>query len=587
MIIRIAVTLLTKLHNLWVSRPSWDEYFMELALVVSKRSTCLRQKVGAIIVKDKRILATGYNGAPSGMAHCLDVGCLREKLKVPSGERQELCLTPDVEVLTEDGFRKISEIKTGCKVLTHSGSYADVTKVLCRDYEGIVCVVKPKGLLPITLTPEHEVLAIKTVRYKDKKTICKSVMKESCGRPCERYEEDWIPAMLLNRGDMLIFGFDTRINDLKTIDLSKYVKRPPSVYYKVLDARKKGKSYDYIERVYGVCRSVAWNWVNGGSPRGYVTVRKGMLHLGESPSKDIPAELEVSEDLMWLFGIYLAEGCSSGNQIAFGLNRNEEDIAERIVEIMRDYFELKPYEYRRRSSLTLRYSSKILAEVFANMLGRNSYTMRISSELMTLKPSLQKHILHGWLEGEGYDNSVDVRGVTASKALALQMLQICLRLGIIPTLDVSPPRRNVKSSMYRLRINKNPKLKTRYLKNGRLYTPVDRVETKFYRGKVYNLEVSRDHSFATESFIVHNCRGLHAEQNAIIQAAKFGISIEGATIYTTHCPCITCAKMIVNAGIKRVVYGKEYADKRGLELLREAGIEVIYLPIDSISPAKS
>ncbi|HIP25683.1 MAG TPA: cytidine deaminase [Archaeoglobus profundus] len=78
------------------------------------------------------------------------------------------------------------------------------------------------------------------------------------------------------------------------------------------------------------------------------------------------------------------------------------------------------------------------------------------------------------------------------------------------------------------------------------------------------------------------CRGLHAEQNAIIQAAKFGISIEGSILYTTHCPCITCAKMIINAGIKKVVYGKEYADKRGLELLKEAGIEVVHIPIDDI-----
>ncbi len=78
------------------------------------------------------------------------------------------------------------------------------------------------------------------------------------------------------------------------------------------------------------------------------------------------------------------------------------------------------------------------------------------------------------------------------------------------------------------------------------------------------------------------CRGLHAEQNAIIQAAKFGISIEGATMYTTHCPCITCAKMIINAGINKVVYGKEYADKRGLDLLKEAGIEVVYLPIEKL-----
>ena len=73
------------------NRPSFDEYFMEIAHVVAKRSTCLRRKVGAVIVKDKHILTTGYNGAPSGMPHCLDIGCLREQFKVPSGERQELC----------------------------------------------------------------------------------------------------------------------------------------------------------------------------------------------------------------------------------------------------------------------------------------------------------------------------------------------------------------------------------------------------------------------------------------------------------------------------------------------------------------
>jgi dCMP deaminase len=72
-------------------RPSYDEYFMEMAHVVSKRSTCLRRKVGAILVKEKHILSTGYNGAPKGMAHCEEVGCLRENLKIPSGERHELC----------------------------------------------------------------------------------------------------------------------------------------------------------------------------------------------------------------------------------------------------------------------------------------------------------------------------------------------------------------------------------------------------------------------------------------------------------------------------------------------------------------
>ncbi|MBU1726778.1 MAG: cytidine/deoxycytidylate deaminase family protein [Candidatus Omnitrophica bacterium] len=74
-------------HN----RPSWDEYFLEVARLVAKRSTCLRRSVGAVLVKDKRILATGYNGAPKGLGHCLDIGCLRDKLKIPSGERHELC----------------------------------------------------------------------------------------------------------------------------------------------------------------------------------------------------------------------------------------------------------------------------------------------------------------------------------------------------------------------------------------------------------------------------------------------------------------------------------------------------------------
>ena len=72
-------------------RPSWDDYFIDIAKHVATRSTCLRRYVGAIIVKDKRILSTGYNGAPRGLPHCNEIGCLREKLGIPSGQRQEIC----------------------------------------------------------------------------------------------------------------------------------------------------------------------------------------------------------------------------------------------------------------------------------------------------------------------------------------------------------------------------------------------------------------------------------------------------------------------------------------------------------------
>ncbi|OGL40101.1 MAG: cytidine deaminase [Candidatus Schekmanbacteria bacterium RIFCSPHIGHO2_02_FULL_38_11] len=74
-----------------MNRPSWNEYFMEIALLVRKRSTCIRRQIGCVIVSDKKIMATGYNGAPSGLRHCLDMGCLREKMGIPSGQRHELC----------------------------------------------------------------------------------------------------------------------------------------------------------------------------------------------------------------------------------------------------------------------------------------------------------------------------------------------------------------------------------------------------------------------------------------------------------------------------------------------------------------
>ncbi len=74
-----------------MERLPWPEYFMRITYMVAERSTCSRRKVGAIAVKNNHILATGYNGAPAGLEHCLDVGCLRQQLQIPSGERHEIC----------------------------------------------------------------------------------------------------------------------------------------------------------------------------------------------------------------------------------------------------------------------------------------------------------------------------------------------------------------------------------------------------------------------------------------------------------------------------------------------------------------
>ncbi len=72
-------------------RPTWQHYFMEMAILAASRSTCLRRQVGAVLVKDNQILSTGYNGSPKGISHCSEVGCLRQKNSVPAGQMHELC----------------------------------------------------------------------------------------------------------------------------------------------------------------------------------------------------------------------------------------------------------------------------------------------------------------------------------------------------------------------------------------------------------------------------------------------------------------------------------------------------------------
>lgn len=127
-------------------RPTWDQYFLELADLVSKRSTCLRRKVGSVLVKDKRILATGYNGAPSGLKHCIDAECLRDKLNIPSGQRHELCRGLHAEqnvllqaalhgIITKDSILYITNqpciictkmlINAGIKEIVIGGDYPD------------------------------------------------------------------------------------------------------------------------------------------------------------------------------------------------------------------------------------------------------------------------------------------------------------------------------------------------------------------------------------------------------------------------------------------------------------------------------
>jgi dCMP deaminase len=139
-------------------RPTWDEYFMEIVFLIAKRSTCQRRKVGAVIVKDNRILATGYNGVPAGITHCDESGgCLRANLNIPSGERHELCrgLHAEQNAIIQAAY--------------HGTSVKDST-LYCTTMPCIVCtkMIINAGIIKIIYSQNYDdPLALEMIRESD------------------------------------------------------------------------------------------------------------------------------------------------------------------------------------------------------------------------------------------------------------------------------------------------------------------------------------------------------------------------------------------------------------------------------------
>jgi dCMP deaminase len=153
-------------------RPEFDEYMLKVAAVVGERSTCRRHHMGAVAVKDMHILTTGYNGAPSGAKDCLELGCLRDELGIPSGTRQEICRAIHAEqnVIIQAGLHGVSLAgatvyctHTPCvlcaKMLVNAkikrfvtfGKYADDQFIELFREAGIEVDIKPRPRLEITL----------------------------------------------------------------------------------------------------------------------------------------------------------------------------------------------------------------------------------------------------------------------------------------------------------------------------------------------------------------------------------------------------------------------------------------------------
>ncbi|MBR1730606.1 MAG: dCMP deaminase family protein [Selenomonadaceae bacterium] len=147
-------------------RPDWDEYFLDIAKAVGQRATCLRRKYGAIIVKDKIIISTGYNGSPRGEVNCIDSGiCERERLKVPKGERYELCVAVHAEqnaIINADPLKmegatiyiagvNVADNSTAsgepCKLCRRMIQNAKIARVVYQNADGELMRLKPSEIM--------------------------------------------------------------------------------------------------------------------------------------------------------------------------------------------------------------------------------------------------------------------------------------------------------------------------------------------------------------------------------------------------------------------------------------------------------
>ena len=152
-----------------MERPSNDEYFMEMAQLVSSRSTCLRRKVGAVIVKDKRVLSTGYNGSPKGTKHCEELGCIRVQMNVPSGTRHELCRGVHAEqnAVTQAAYFGVSV--DGASIYTTTYPCSMCAKILIN--AGIREIVYSEGYSDDLSKQLLDEAGIKLREYKPQKTL--------------------------------------------------------------------------------------------------------------------------------------------------------------------------------------------------------------------------------------------------------------------------------------------------------------------------------------------------------------------------------------------------------------------------------
>lgn len=521
-------------------RESIDKFFMDIAYMYSKRSTCCRRKVGAVIVRDKIQLSAGYNGVPPKVEHCTADTCIRTVMKIPSGERHELCVTGDTIIKLLDGtYKTIKELaEKGDDVWLYSintetgeivPGYA-INPHLTGVRNDIVEITFDNGKT-LKCTSDHKIL-MRNCEYVEAKDL---VYGDSCmpiyynrgnnndsheviqnirkGKGNIKWDSSWKcnthqikthEMVYRNVNDFIEpLGKNTKL--IHHVDENKFNNVPGNLSLQTSSQHRHIHSKSFIKN---------------NNDKHYEISKKG--------GKALSDKLKIDDDMKSKFSEIGKENTTN--------NWKNEEWKKLAIERCRENFKIG----REKSN---KDPKAIANRRKGNLLSGLSYLIFKCNESNTIITN---------------DNYNELRKKYCPKS----------KLGekgpLIPKMDKIL---NFYNSL------------DEALQDAKLYNhkviKVEKIKGEF---EVYDLSVPEYGNFAVDlgdnsCVVISNCYGTHAEANAIATAAENGVCISGSTLYCTTYPCAYCSKIIVRSGIKKVVYAEGYPDDISGRILQN--VEVI------------
>ncbi len=464
--------------------------------------------------------------------------------------RSEFCITEDMEVIGNPKVKKITEYKENDKVLTHKGRFAKVINTRVEDYDGEMVKINPCYGTEVKLTPDHSVLALKSIRtswyknkskysFRDPNNYTKIIEGKNFYKLYEGYGPDWIMAGTLEKGDYLAYPIIKEVKDVESIMITDYIDatkysiignkikstdiyHDKEIYEKILKEYKinpaKGEMVK-LSKKYKLPMSTISQWINGKQ-----NTRKLL---------DLDIKIPITEESMRLFGYYLAEGHNNDHQVVFTFHKKEQDYINDVKNLMKKVFGIEANKSNiKDNTYRIVFSNKVLAEFFASLLGKRAPNKHMPKWVLFLPENKQKEIIVGHWRGDGTTSKDGYRFDTTSRLLAEQIKQILLRLKILSTFRIDNCGRDIPKyiiEVFGKQIDKmgiilgekeHEVIKKRsntynhgWIDDNYAFYPIRAINKEMFSGKIYNLEIEEDSSFALNSAVVHNCgRGTLADR---------------------------------------------------------------------------